>query len=124
MVKSDSDAKNVRLQKLLSRTDKLVNNVNTVMRLMCQRNYDTSHNETSSSNKSNIDMNSVLFAKALVPLDSVHSSSPHLNIKLRDYQIGGVEWLISLYATSLNGILADEMGLGTLTMRPTIVLIS
>jgi len=31
---------------------------------------------------------------------------------LRNYQLKGVEWLISLYENGLNGILADEMGLG------------
>jgi hypothetical protein len=31
---------------------------------------------------------------------------------LREYQLAGVEWLISLYENGLNGILADEMGLG------------
>ncbi|CAI2167043.1 13618_t:CDS:10 [Funneliformis geosporum] len=31
---------------------------------------------------------------------------------LRDYQLIGVEWLVSLYDNGLNGILADEMGLG------------
>ncbi|KAK7204152.1 SWI/SNF chromatin remodeling complex component [Myxozyma melibiosi] len=31
---------------------------------------------------------------------------------LKDYQIAGVEWLITLYENGLNGILADEMGLG------------
>ena len=31
---------------------------------------------------------------------------------LREYQLQGVEWLISLYENGLNGILADEMGLG------------
>eukprot|EP00961_Rhodomonas_salina_P021536 289285-Rhodomonas_salina.1 len=31
---------------------------------------------------------------------------------LRDYQVDGVQWLISLYENGLNGILADEMGLG------------
>src|SRR5438067_13717682 len=31
---------------------------------------------------------------------------------LRDYQLTGVEWLVSLYDNGLNGILADEMGLG------------
>ncbi|EPZ33866.1 hypothetical protein ROZALSC1DRAFT_28963 [Rozella allomycis CSF55] len=31
---------------------------------------------------------------------------------LRDYQIKGVQWLISLWENALNGILADEMGLG------------
>jgi SWI/SNF-related matrix-associated actin-dependent regulator of chromatin subfamily A member 5 len=32
--------------------------------------------------------------------------------KLTDYQLDGLNWLISLYETGLNGILADEMGLG------------
>lgn len=32
--------------------------------------------------------------------------------KLRDYQLDGVEWLVSLFENGLNGILADEMGLG------------
>ncbi|OMJ71951.1 hypothetical protein SteCoe_29714 [Stentor coeruleus] len=34
------------------------------------------------------------------------------NGELRSYQIDGVNWLISLYRTGINGILADEMGLG------------
>lgn len=29
--------------------------------------------------------------------------------KLRDYQIRGLNWLISLYENGINGILADEM---------------
>lgn len=40
--------------------------------------------------------------------------SPHY-IKygeMRDYQVRGLNWLISLYENGLNGILADEMGLG------------
>ncbi len=32
--------------------------------------------------------------------------------KMRDYQIRGLNWMISLYENSINGILADEMGLG------------
>jgi SWI/SNF-related matrix-associated actin-dependent regulator of chromatin subfamily A protein 2/4 len=31
---------------------------------------------------------------------------------LKQYQIHGLEWLVSLYNNNLNGILADEMGLG------------
>ncbi|KAL4630809.1 putative global transcription activator SNF2L1 [Arapaima gigas] len=34
------------------------------------------------------------------------------NGALRDYQIRGLNWLISLYENGINGILADEMGLG------------
>ncbi|XP_050039578.1 SWI/SNF-related matrix-associated actin-dependent regulator of chromatin subfamily A member 5 [Dermacentor andersoni] len=32
--------------------------------------------------------------------------------ELRDYQIRGLNWMISLYEHGINGILADEMGLG------------
>ncbi|XP_063414709.1 SWI/SNF-related matrix-associated actin-dependent regulator of chromatin subfamily A member 5-like [Mytilus trossulus] len=32
--------------------------------------------------------------------------------KMRDYQVRGLNWLISLYTHGINGILADEMGLG------------
>lgn len=32
--------------------------------------------------------------------------------QLKEYQIKGLEWMVSLYNNHLNGILADEMGLG------------
>ncbi|KAH6812952.1 P-loop containing nucleoside triphosphate hydrolases superfamily protein [Perilla frutescens var. frutescens] len=32
--------------------------------------------------------------------------------KLKEYQMNGLRWLVSLYNNHLNGILADEMGLG------------
>uniref|UniRef100_A0A8C7PF48 SWI/SNF related, matrix associated, actin dependent regulator of chromatin, subfamily a, member 4 n=1 Tax=Oncorhynchus mykiss TaxID=8022 RepID=A0A8C7PF48_ONCMY len=35
-----------------------------------------------------------------------------INGQLKQYQIKGLEWLVSLYNNNLNGILADEMGLG------------
>jgi SNF2 family DNA or RNA helicase len=31
---------------------------------------------------------------------------------LKEYQLGGLQWMVSLYNNNLNGILADEMGLG------------
>lgn len=37
---------------------------------------------------------------------------PLLNADLREYQLKGVKWLISLYQNGVNGILADQMGLG------------
>lgn len=41
------------------------------------------------------------------------SESPnYVDGTLRDYQIQGLNWLISLYDNRLSGILADEMGLG------------
>ncbi|KAF9411104.1 hypothetical protein BGZ94_001429 [Podila epigama] len=44
----------------------------------------------------------------------VFTSSPTYikNGTLREYQIQGLNWMISLYKNGINGILADEMGLG------------
>lgn len=50
------------------------------------------------------------------PLPPIHSPIqallPLINGELRDYQLKGVKWLISLWQNGLNGILADQMGLG------------
>lgn len=32
--------------------------------------------------------------------------------EMRDYQIDGLNWLVSLHDNGINGILADDMGLG------------
>jgi ATP-dependent helicase STH1/SNF2 len=37
---------------------------------------------------------------------------------LKEYQLAGLEWLVSLYNNNLNGILADEMGLGEFFLPP------
>lgn len=37
---------------------------------------------------------------------------PLMKADLRDYQLKGVKWLISLYNNGINGILGDQMGLG------------
>lgn len=43
---------------------------------------------------------------------------PPKGATMRDYQLVGLQWMVSLYNNRLNGILADEMGLGkTLQVR-------
>lgn len=43
----------------------------------------------------------------------VKTEVPHLiRGELREYQMVGLDWLVTLYDNGLNGILADEMGLG------------
>ena len=44
--------------------------------------------------------------------ETVFTESPqYVNGKLREYQIHGLNWLISLFEHGINGVLADEMGL-------------
>ncbi|KAI9305256.1 SNF2 family N-terminal domain-containing protein [Cunninghamella echinulata] len=44
--------------------------------------------------------------------ETVYQPSIMVGGKLKDYQIKGLQWMVSLYNNRLNGILADEMGLG------------
>lgn len=39
-------------------------------------------------------------------------SPPFIQGTMRDYQVAGLNWLISLHENGISGILADEMGLG------------
>lgn len=44
---------------------------------------------------------------------TVFTESPsYIHGKLRDYQVQGLNWMVTLYENSISGILADEMGLG------------
>lgn len=47
-----------------------------------------------------------------VSINFTESPSYIKNGAMRDYQVRGLNWLISLYENGINGILADEMGLG------------
>lgn len=48
-----------------------------------------------------------------IPITRFESSPSYIkNGVMRDYQIRGLNWMISLYENGINGILADEMGLG------------
>jgi SNF2 family DNA or RNA helicase len=84
-----------RLGLLLDRTDKIVQKLDSMMKL-------------SMSNTQKID------ACDDESQNTVHVGQPKLlsGGSLRDYQLGGMEWLLSLHSSGLNGILADEMGLG------------
>ena len=71
-------------------------------------NFDLQHQEKISSTND-------LSVQPLISRSDPNSFQQPLMLKygkLRGYQIGGVEWLMSLHMSGLNGILADEMGLG------------
>ncbi len=86
-----------RLNLLLDRTDKIVQKLDSLMK-------------SSMSNTKEIDV----YDDGEIQNTKMNVGQPKLlsGGLLRDYQLGGMEWLLSLHSSGLNGILADEMGLG------------
>ncbi|CAM9437664.1 unnamed protein product, partial [Scytosiphon promiscuus] len=52
------------------------------------------------------------FRKAHSKSEAVRQPSSLKGGTLKEYQLEGLQWMVSLYNNNLNGILADEMGLG------------
>jgi hypothetical protein len=131
--------KQLRLQSLLSRTDKIVAKLSTLMTATsrqnegeksvgkdskCEDTNDTviatsiplEQSETSATALSSQTLlnEAKVEAESGVPVVAGSAAQPTLllNGVLRGYQLGGVEWLLCLHSSGLNGILADEMGLG------------
>ena len=96
------DMKMLRLTKLMRKTDKLVREIKRLM--------DRMKRSLPSVIGSSVDQTHGIGGVS-VDVACIYSLlSP--GCELRDYQLGGVRWLYSLYRSGLNGILADEMGLG------------
>ena len=51
------------------------------------------------------------YASAHLRTEEVRQPSILVGGDLKEYQLTGLQWLVSLYNNKLNGILADEMGL-------------
>lgn len=65
--------------------------------------------------KTDISDNTVATREAIEKSQSSHTMKQPKIVSggvLKDYQLDGLEWLVTLYENGLNGILADEMGLG------------
>lgn len=108
------ETKNGRLKYLLSETD---NYIATIKRMIQEQrngggsensNSDLENNEGSNITKTTKDY----YQSTHRTVEMV--TQPHLlkGGDLKEYQLSGLQWLVSLYNNNLNGILADEMGLG------------
>ena len=103
--------KNTRLQELLQQTD---NYMAEMRRLIAQ--YQGDDVEAAAEDESDVGA----AARARSKYGDAHrvveqvTEQPRLLVggELKEYQLAGLEWMVSLYNNRLNGILADEMGLG------------
>ena len=59
-----------------------------------------------------MDKEGTSFALNIATVETVKQPTMMKGGQLKEYQLTGLSWLISLYNNNLNGILADEMGLG------------
>ncbi|CAJ0833861.1 5663_t:CDS:10 [Entrophospora sp. SA101] len=97
------EAKDTRITHLLKQTDSYLDSL--AQAVVAQQN-DDSHNDPSDGKK--IDYYQV----AHKIREEVIQPSIMIGGTLKDYQIKGLQWMVSLYNNRLNGLLADEMGLG------------
>ena len=119
--------KQMRLQKLLAKTDRIVNNINMSMTRYLEKEQAAEAAAAAAAAaaaeaEAAIDGNDEFGAPFSKPSiwPAVAATLQPFGLKqglvqspysqLRDYQQGGVEWLRSLHIQGLNGILADEMG--------------
>ncbi|ETL48775.1 hypothetical protein L916_01660 [Phytophthora nicotianae] len=115
-----AEAKNERLTYLLSQTNSYLDSIRKLVRQHKQKHhlvdeytahYDAHHGGSKDTNADDVDddLNYLEIAsKGELPRQPLML----VGGDLKEYQLRGLQWMVSLYDNHLNGILADEMGLG------------
>ena len=95
------ETKNERLKFLMDKTERHFSQISTS--LLQARNKDGSVSTSGGTGS--------YYASAHLKTEEVRQPSILIGGDLKEYQMSGLQWLVSLYNNKLNGILADEMGL-------------
>ena len=109
------DTKNDRLKFLLDKTDECMNQISTLLASRAEEEQADSLKSGRDADPSFSEMVPVsgnYYETAHVKSEQVRQPSILTGGDLKEYQLSGLQWLVSLYNNRLNGILADEMGLG------------
>ncbi len=118
------ETKNVRLNYLMNQTDSYIETINNM--IQSQRNMDgeeggdekggkTSATSTTADGGGSTKASTAAtdyYVQTHSKVEKVTQPSMLKGGDLKEYQLNGLQWLVSLYNNNLNGILADEMGLG------------
>eukprot|EP00980_Cylindrotheca_fusiformis_P020062 scaffold7139_cov115-Cylindrotheca_fusiformis.AAC.12 len=96
------ETKNERLKFLMDKTESHFSQISTS--LLQSRNQDKNVSSTGGT--------ASYYASAHLKTEEVRQPSILIGGDLKEYQLSGLQWMVSLYNNKLNGILADEMGLG------------
>jgi HSA len=95
------ETRNDRLKYLLEKTEK---HFDEISNLLQERSGETAASSTEAHSSS-------YYATAHKYSEEVRQPGILVGGELKEYQLAGLQWMISLYNNRLNGILADEMGL-------------
>lgn len=95
------ETKNERLKFLMDKTERHFSQISTS--LLQSRNQDGGEAANGGA--------ASYYASAHLETEEVRQPSILVGGDLKEYQLSGLQWMISLYNNKLNGILADEMGL-------------
>jgi hypothetical protein len=95
------ETKNERLKFLMDKTESHFSQISTS--LLEARNEDGNVASTGGT--------ASYYASAHLKQEEVRQPSLLVGGDLKEYQLSGLQWMVSLYNNKLNGILADEMGL-------------
>jgi ATP-dependent helicase STH1/SNF2 len=96
------ETKNERLKYLMDTTEKHFAQISTLLQQRDGMSYSASAENTGASS---------YYATAHLKTEEVRQPSILVGGDLKEYQMTGLQWMVSLYNNKLNGILADEMGL-------------
>ncbi|KAI8823675.1 SNF2 family N-terminal domain-containing protein [Fimicolochytrium jonesii] len=103
--------KNNRIMHLLNQTESYLTSLTKAMhdQKASVHDYEVTHHNTQGEDAGDND-----YYNTAHRIQETVTEQPELLVggKLKDYQLKGLQWMVSLYNNRLNGILADEMGLG------------
>lgn len=105
-----AEAKNERLTYLLSQTNSYLDSIRQLVRRH-KKKHDVG-NEESTPFDTHEDAEELNYLEIASKGELPRQPLMLVGGDLKEYQLRGLQWMVSLYDNHLNGILADEMGLG------------
>ena len=105
-----SKTKDNRISKLLKQTNTFIGEL--ILKMKIQKNLVVRNDKLASEEEEEEIPDQDYYDTAHYMKEHVMQPINLIGGTLKDYQVKGLEWMVSLYNNRLNGILADEMGLG------------
>lgn len=99
--------KTERLRFLIEKTEGFLGTIGQALEE--KRSNNTSSTSAASASSTSNSVSSNYYEQAHAKSEDVGQPSILVGGSLKDYQLKGVEWMVSLYNNSLNGVLADEV---------------